>query len=458
MKRFLTCIFFTCILCSLSLAKQVEGRVHFSNRPVSGVIVTDGEAFTRTNAEGAFRMEVRDNTEFIYIVPPYGFTTTASEGGYPIYWQEADGRTWFSFELVPSSPATDYTLFAITSLQISDPQQFDDFKSTFIPDLSDISIKARIKGLTAAVVRTEGIGPEYLPKVKKLLASAKIQMHFTGDGPADKAMFMGKDLIVFSRNNDNATQAFVQKLSGMLQEDTYVLYPESFSSKWQYAPQGFKVYSRTGEKFSWNYHRSVNEEYPDKQMARLNLFGSTVQNIEKEALEAVCSGVEYIEAKLQLSRSGKVILLQDNYPKYAASASLEAEEFIDMVEAFTKDCGLPQQRYAFAINSGSGAGEGKVWPEYKEFADKCLSLLAAKGLEGRLLIESFDDRVLNYIHAKYPDAELCYLVDTECGSYQDFMSLLDFVPGWIGFQKEMFNEELAGLAREAGMRFFVWED
>ena len=130
--------------------------------------------------------------------------------------------------------------------------------------------------------------------------------------------------------------------------------------------------------------------------------------------------------------------------------------FIDRTEAFVKDAGFSPVRYAFAINSGSGAGEGKVWPEYREFADKCLEVLLSKNLGDRLLIESFDDRILNYIHKKYPQVELCYLVDTECGSFEEYMGLLDFTPKYLGVQQEMYDETLLSQVREAGMQVIIW--
>lgn len=70
MKRLLTCILFAYILCTAALAKRVEGRVHYSSRVLPGVIVTDGEVFTRTDGEGYFRMEVRSDTRFIQVISP----------------------------------------------------------------------------------------------------------------------------------------------------------------------------------------------------------------------------------------------------------------------------------------------------------------------------------------------------------------------------------------------------
>lgn len=457
MKRLLTCILFAYILCTAALAKRVEGRVHYSSRVLPGVIVTDGEVFTRTDGEGYFRMEVRSDTRFIQVISPYGFTAPLADA-YPQSWQEAEGRTWFDFELLPTSPATDFTLFAMTLPQIADEEQLAAFESTFIPDLSDMAISARIKGLTVAVARTDSIGTSYLPKVKKLLAKAKIPFYLSGDGPSEKAFYVGKDLVICSRDGGPGSDVFVQNLLAMLQEDTYVFYPESFRNKWENAPAGYKVYSRSGGNLARKYHSVNAAAYPDDFRAQLVLSGKSADGFEKEAFAAICSGVRHLATGLQMTKDGKVIILQDNYPKFAAAGKMEAGDFIDRTDAFAKEQGYPAVHFTFAINSGSGAGEGRNWPEYREFAEKCMELLLGKNLGDRLTVASLDDRLLNYIHKNWPQIELCYLVDTECGGYNDYMSLLDFVPQWLGVQQEMLDDALAGAAREAGMRITVWRE
>lgn len=196
---------------------------------------------------------------------------------------------------------------------------------------------------------------------------------------------------------------------------------------------------------------------PDIQ-ARLVFRDKTLAAFKKEVLDAVRQGANSLEAELQLSSQGEVMLCRDVYPRYDTEpGGYPVRELISMVEEFTSNEGLSPRRFTFALNSGSGAGEGRTWPEYKEFADKALAEILSFDLGDRLVIESFDDRILNYIHMNYPQVELCYLVDTECGLYQDYMSLLDFKPRWIGFQYEMLTDYLLSHARSEGMRVAVWD-
>lgn len=447
---------FVWAFCGALQARKVEGRVHYSTWMLPGVIVTDGSNFTRTNADGTFTLDIKADAVYIYVVTPPGYTAPYPDG-IPQFWQEVEGRHWFDFELEPTSANTDFTLFSISLPRIADADQLEAFESEYIPVLCDMAITARIKGLTVAVVNTDGIAVKYLPKVKKLLSKAKIKMYFTAEGPDNQAFYLGKDLVVCSRTIGPASREFAKNLKAFLQEDTYVFSPESFINYWENAPIGFKIYFRSGDTVSHRYHSINALSYPQDYRAQLVLYENTVQSFEREAFAAVCSGVQCLETSLQLSRNGTPIILQENYPKYpSAMVKLEAGMFIDRTEAFVKDAGFSPVRYAFAINSGSGAGEGKVWPEYREFADKCLEVLLSKNLGDRLLIESFDDRVLNYIHKKYPQEELCYLVDTECGSFEEYMGLLDFTPKYLGVQQEMYDETLLSQARKAGMQVIIW--
>lgn len=234
-----------------------------------------------------------------------------------------------------------------------------------------------------------------------------------------------------------------------------VLRPGVLSAKpSRYAKRAsIQVESRFGKK--WVLETDLH--YTDIQASCI-YKDKTVSAFESEASPTF--GFNSIEMGLQLSKDGRVVVLQDAYPRYTNLGDIEIGALIDNVEnrvALEREYRVTPIHYTFAINSGSGAGEGKVWPEYREFADRCLEVLLSKNLGDRLLIESFDDRVLNYIHKKYPQVELCYLVDTECGSFKDYMSLLDFTPRWLGVQYEMFDEALLRQAREAGMLVAVWD-
>ena len=462
MKRLSAIILIICLSGIYTFAKRIEGFVRYSSRGLPGVIVTDGEAFTRTNGEGYFRLEVSPDARYVQVVPPYGFAA-ASDDGFPTLWQEAEGRLWFNFELSPTSPATDFTIFAVTLPQIADEEALVAFEADFVPDLVHQATSARIKGLTMGVVNAENVAQAYLQKVKKLLTKAKIPFYMTADGgPSEKAFFAGKDLVLCAAQHGGS---MAEKLLPLAPEGTNVIMPEVFLDFNAGLPEGYKILSRTGGRLEVSYHcirpseawiEAANQRLKSI-LAHLVFRDKTMEAFENEAVELAKSGVDYLEASLQLTDDRQVVVLRDRYPKFTSERSVDAASLIDRVDEFTGRAGRKPLRFAFAVNSGSGTGEGTVWPEYKEFADRCLGLLLDKGLEGRLLIESFDDRVLRYIHNTWPQIELCYLVDTQCGDFQEYMGLLDFTPGWLGVQYEMLDKELIAKAHQAGMRIAVWD-
>lgn len=177
-----------------------------------------------------------------------------------------------------------------------------------------------------------------------------------------------------------------------------------------------------------------------------------------EVFSAIGRGVSNLSFNLQLSSSGAVILCRDSYPRYSdAPGGILASDLIRRIEEFTAAKGLSPRLYTFSINSGSGAGEGKVWPEFRKFGDACCNVLMNAGLGGRLMVASFDDRLLNYLHSTRPVLDLMYYIDAEAGEYKDYMALLDFKPGWLAVQYEIFRPETAEKAREDGMSIAVWD-
>lgn len=136
-----------------------------------------------------------------------------------------------------------------------------------------------------------------------------------------------------------------------------------------------------------------------------------------------------------------------------------AAEVIDAVEAYTKEHGLAPMNYNIEIKSDpdwDGGIEGQDWPEYKEFTDLCMAMLDARGLGDRLIIQCFDERALNYIHQKYPDHILAYLVEGWETDYDEYMSKLDFMPEWLSPPYENVDQELMDRAHKDGMKVVTW--
>ncbi len=88
--------------------------------------------------------------------------------------------------------------------------------------------------------------------------------------------------------------------------------------------------------------------------------------------------------------------------------------------------------------------------------DKCVKLLLSKHLDERLVVQCFDVRALNFMHEKYPELVLSYLVDAKAGDFEGYMSKLDFTPQWLSPHYSLVDEELVAKCREKGIRLVPW--
>ena len=136
-----------------------------------------------------------------------------------------------------------------------------------------------------------------------------------------------------------------------------------------------------------------------------------------------------------------------------------AGEVISAVEAWTEENGHYAMNYDIEIKSEvdyDGAVEGVNWPEYHEFTDLCMAMMDSLGLGDRLMIQCFDERVLNYINEKYPGHTLAYLVEGYETDFDEYMSKLDFTPQWLSAPHENVDADLVAKARERGMKVNTW--
>ena len=136
-----------------------------------------------------------------------------------------------------------------------------------------------------------------------------------------------------------------------------------------------------------------------------------------------------------------------------------AADVIAAVEAYTKENGHYPMNYDIEIKSDpdyDGGVEGVNWPEYHEFTDLCMAVMDGAGLGDRLMIQCFDERVLNYIHEKYPGHTLAYLVEGYETDFDEYMAKLDFTPEWLSAPHENVDADLVAKARARGMKVNTW--
>lgn len=130
-------------------------------------------------------------------------------------------------------------------------------------------------------------------------------------------------------------------------------------------------------------------------------------------------------------------------------------DVIDTCEAHAAAKGYSPMRYNIEIKSRAGEGEGKNWPEYHEFADKCMEVLLSKGLGDRLLVQCFDVRTLKYLHEKYPQVRLAYLVEND-EKFDEAIEGLGFTPDVYSPEYDMVDDVLVKACHDKGIKIVPW--
>ena len=154
-----------------------------------------------------------------------------------------------------------------------------------------------------------------------------------------------------------------------------------------------------------------------------------------------------VTSSLSGSRSG--------WPTQAKMAVCKplASDLIDFAEGYAKT----PVNYNIEIKSWPGEGEGTLWPEYHVFCDTCVPLLLSKNLGSRLIVQCFDTRALNYMHATWPELTLSYLTeDYDGGDIEALLQNLDFVPQWWSPESSVVTPENVAWCHAHGIGVVPW--
>ena len=252
---------------------------------------------------------------------------------------------------------------------------------------------------------------------------------------------------------------------------------------------------------TWSHEFDLRGSYTDLQAHRGGA-GLMPENTFSSMKNALDLGVNTLEMDLQLSSDGKVVVSHDNYfhsryamrpdsslvqkedPKeylytmpYDSIARYDvglrpveiwpeqkkvsehkplASELIAFTEDYTVRNGLSPVRYNIEIKSRTGKGEGTLWPEYKEFCDKCMEVLLAMNLGDRLVVQCFDVRSLEYLHAKYPEVNLSYLTNRDEKDIASILSNLSFKPRWWSPHYKVVTQANVAYCHALGIRVVPW--
>lgn len=202
-------------------ARKVTGSVMCGETKLEGVIVTDGEHFTRTARNGKFAFDINDNAEFVYIVTPSGYVADW-QSGVPAFYKSAPGVSKFDFTLQRTAGGNDYNIIAIADPQTYSDEHFAEFAGKPMADLCKTAqdLGGVTVGLSLGDISWDRI--EILDMYKKEIVRAGVpfypvvgnhdnEAYVQGDneaaaayrskmGPENYAFCLGKDVVIVLDN------------------------------------------------------------------------------------------------------------------------------------------------------------------------------------------------------------------------------------------------------------------
>ena len=227
MKRIFALYMALTLVCGVSEARKASGVVTSGKERLAGVIVTDGKNFTSTDRKGRFSFDIEDNAEFVYIVTPSGYAADWSSG-VPAFYQQAEGKSKFTFDLKRLGQADDYSIIAIADPQTRGDKHFAKFIAAPLDDVCATAGKQEqvAVGLTLGDISWDTL--HMLPKYKAEIVRTGIPFYpvvgnhdhdkeASGDyettaayrremGPENYAFRMGKDVVIVVDNIIYRTQ------------------------------------------------------------------------------------------------------------------------------------------------------------------------------------------------------------------------------------------------------------
>jgi glycerophosphoryl diester phosphodiesterase len=96
-------------------------------------------------------------------------------------------------------------------------------------------------------------------------------------------------------------------------------------------------------------------------------------------------------------------------------------------------------------------------PKPSEFVELLMAVVKEKGIEDRVIIQSFDFRTLQYLHQQYPAIKTAMLIeDTDKRGMEEQVKALGYTPTIYSPAYQLVDEALIKKCRKQNMKIIPW--
>lgn len=128
-------------------------------------------------------------------------------------------------------------------------------------------------------------------------------------------------------------------------------------------------------------------------------------------------------------------------------------ELVDSVETFALRKGLPAVKY-FIETKLNVKTDDVNHPQPDEFVELMMRVVKNKGIQQRLIVQSFDPRTLRILRKNYPEVELAFLAKAGT-SLDENLKWLGFKPEYYSANAEYIDKELVTQCKKMGLKLII---
>lgn len=129
-------------------------------------------------------------------------------------------------------------------------------------------------------------------------------------------------------------------------------------------------------------------------------------------------------------------------------------DVIDSVQAYLQEHQLPQVFYNIETKSKPET-DGRYHPAPEEFVQRLMEVIEKKGVKEWVVVQSFDVRTLQVLHATHPEVKTSLLVENEQTLEQN-LAQLGFIPTIYSPDHALVTPELVEATHQRGIHLIPW--